>query len=155
MADLSEVQPTQEQPIPVLPAPQANPEPTSAAKKSGKIGIIIGGLLFLAIMIGAVVLLLQPGVPTGQIRDIFIIFLAMQSFVIGAVLVILVVQISLLTNLLQNEIKPILKTTNDTVNTIKGTTVFISNNLAEPVIKLNEFMAGFKKFLDILRPSKR
>jgi hypothetical protein len=155
MADLPETLRVPEQALPALPEPQVTQQPSPSAPKSSKVGFIVGGVLVLGLLITGVVLLLQPGAPTAQIRDIFIIFLALQSFVIGAVLVILVVQISLLTNLLQNEIKPILKTTNDTVNTIKGTTVFISNNLAEPVIKLNEFMAGFKKFMDILRPNKR
>jgi uncharacterized protein YoxC len=75
--------------------------------------------------------------------------------IIGIALVILVVQISLLINLLQNEIKPILETTNDTVNTLKGTTTFLSSNLLEPVIKMNEYLAGLKKLIDLLFVSKR
>ena len=71
---------------------------------------------------------------------------------VGVALVILMIQLAVLINLLQNEIKPILNSTNETVNTLRGTVTFLSDNLAEPVIKLNQYMAGFKKLLDLLRP---
>jgi hypothetical protein len=122
------------------------------ARKNSKTWIfVLVALVVLGLLVAAIVLLLGgPAETTGKIRDVFIIFLALESLITGAVLIILVVQISLLINLLQNEIKPILETTNETVNTLKGTTTFISSNLAEPVIKLNEYLAGLKKFLDLL-----
>ena len=81
--------------------------------------------------------------------------MALESLIIGIVLVILIVQLSILINLIQNEIKPIMQATNDTVNTLKGTSKFISDNIAEPVIKLNEFSAGLKKFMDLLFPLRK
>ena len=122
------------------------------ARKNSKTWIfVLVALVVLGLIVGSIVLLLSgPAETTGNIRDVFIIFMALESLIIGVVLIILVVQISLLINLLQNEIKPILETTNETVNTLKGTTAFISSNLAEPVIKLNEYMAGLKKLLDVL-----
>ena len=126
-------------------------------KKSSKSWIfILAAVIMLAVLVGSIILMLSDTTGmTSKIRDVFIIFLALESLVIGVVLVILIVQISLLINLLQNEIKPILETTNDTVNTLKGTTTFISNNMLEPVIKLNEYMAGFKKLVDLLFMSKK
>ena len=82
-------------------------------------------------------------------RDIFIIFLALESLVIGAALVVLIIQLASLINLLQNEVKPILKSTNETVNTLRGTSAFLSENLVEPVIKLNSYLAGLKKLFDM------
>jgi hypothetical protein len=81
--------------------------------------------------------------------------MALESLVIGLVLIILVVQLARLINLLQNEIKPILDSTNETVNTLRGTTTFMSDNLVEPVIKLNEYLAGFQKFMKLIRPAKQ
>ena len=81
--------------------------------------------------------------------------MALESLIIGIVLVILIVQLAVLINLIQNEIKPIMQATNETVNTLKGTSTFISNNIAEPVIKLNEYLAGFKKLLDLLFPVRK
>ena len=68
-------------------------------------------------------------------------------------LIILIVQIAVLINVLKNEIKPILDTTNETINHLRGTTTFLSNNLVEPVLKMNEYSAGLKRFFDILKPS--
>jgi len=118
--------------------------------------IIVAGILILALTIGVIVLLMSTGSDNvGKIRDIFIIFMALESLLIGAVLIILVVQLAILTNLIQNEIKPILDSTNETVNTLKGTTVFISKNITEPIIALNTSLAGFKKFFEVIFPSKK
>jgi hypothetical protein len=63
----------------------------------------------------------------------------------------LAVQLAILINLLQNEIKPILDTTNETISTIRGTANFLSGNLVEPVIKLNEYVAALRKIVGFLR----
>lgn len=112
-------------------------------------------VIILAAIIAAFVFLIRadPGV-TSQIRDVFIIFMALESLIIGAALVILVVQLAVLINLLQNEIKPIIYSTNETVNTLRGTVTFLSNNLVEPVIKINSYVAGAKKLVDLVRPGR-
>jgi len=92
---------------------------------------------------------------TSRIRDIFIIFMALESLVIGAALIVLIIQLATLINLFQNEIKPILESTNEAVDTLRGTTRFISNNLVEPILKLNEYLAGFKRLIDLIRPAKK
>jgi len=51
---------------------------------------------------------------------------------------------------LQNEIKPILDSINETTANLRGTTTFLSDSLVEPVIKLNEYLAGFMQTLAIL-----
>jgi hypothetical protein len=153
----------QEQSIPspireVTPAPEGVPQlpaGTPAKKKANVTPIIFGGIALLVLVIAFVVLLMLTGSENvGKIRDVFIIFMALESFIIGVVLVVLIVQLAILINLIQNEIKPILQATNETVNTLKGTTTFLSDNLSEPVIKLNEYMAGLAKFFDVLFPRK-
>ena len=117
------------------------------------IGIIIGLVVLLGILITGVVLLLLPSTDittVGRIRDIFIILMALESLLIGLVLVILIIQIARLINLLQNEIKPILDSTNETVSTLRGTTAFLSTNLVEPGIKLNESLAGLHRLMEML-----
>ena len=111
--------------------------------------VILGGV------IAAVVGLLNPSTPTDRIRDIFIIFMAFESLVIGVALVILILQIASLMNLLQNEIKPILDATNETVHTLRGTTTFISENIAEPVIKLNASLAGLQRIFELFGSKKK
>ncbi len=117
--------------------------------------ILIAVLLIALIITGIVFLSGRTAEQTGKIRDIFIIFMALESLLIGIALVILIIQLAVLTNLIQNEVKPILDATQDTVKTLKGTTTFLSNNLVEPVFKLNEYLAALKKILDIVRFTKK
>jgi hypothetical protein len=114
--------------------------------------IILVAILILGLISAIVYFLLQadPGTTT-RIRDIFIIFMALEFIVIGVALVILIVQLAKLVNLLENEVKPIILSTKETINTLKGTTEFLSENLVSPVIKLNGYMAGFKKVFDLLK----
>jgi hypothetical protein len=111
--------------------------------------IILGGLVVVALVVLAIIGLMQSDEQTAKIRDIFIIFMAFESLVIGAALIILVIQVASLINLLQNEVKPILDATNETVNTLRGTTTFLSENLVEPVIKLNSYLAGLRRFFQL------
>ncbi len=133
------------------------PPPVPPEKKKAKTWLIVlGAIIFLALVVGFVILMMSTGSENvGKIRDIFIIFMALESLVIGIVLVVLIVQLAVLINLFQNEIKPILQATNETVNTLKGTTTFISDNVAEPVIKMNAFMAGFRKFMEVVLPTRK
>lgn len=128
-------------------------DPNEDSKKYLAIAIIIG-IIIIALVVVATIFLIKPenNAMTEQLRDVFIIFMALTSLVLGIALVILIIQLSVLINLLQNEIRPILDSTTETVNTLKGTTQFISNNITEPVIKLNQYLAMLKK---LIRPSKR
>jgi hypothetical protein len=113
--------------------------------------IVLIAVLLLGLLAAAVFFLFTaPATVTTQIRDVFIIFMALEFMVLGVALVILIVQLAKLVNLLQNEVKPILEATTETVNTLKGTTDFLSENLVEPVIKLNGYLAGIKKVLDLV-----
>ena len=128
---------------------------TNGEQSKAPIALIIAGVVILILVIVAVVLLLRAdNDTTGRVRDVFIIFMALESIVIGVALVVLIVQLATLINLLQNEIRPIIKSTNETVNTLKGTVSFLSDNLSEPVINLNAYLAGIKQFFDLLRPGR-
>lgn len=132
---------------PIQPEIKASGELSPEQKKAIIWIIVVAIFLVLVTIAGLVYLLNAPYNNVVRIRDIFIIFLAVQSLLTGLVLVILMIQLARLINLLQNEIKPILDSTNETVSTLRGTASFISDNLAEPVIKLNEYLAGFTQIL--------
>lgn len=133
-------------------------DPITADKKpadKNSVWIIVGiVLVILAVTAGIVVLAGQSSEITTKVRDIFIILLALEMFAIGTALIILIVQVAALTNLLQNEVKPILNSTTDTVNTLKGTVRFLSNNVSEPVIKLNQSLASLNRVLELLKLRK-
>jgi nitrate reductase gamma subunit len=140
------------------PAATETQSPTPTDQTSNvktQIGIIIGIVVVLGLLITGIVLLATAEQSTTtRVRDIFIIFMALESLVIGVALIILIIQLAALTNLIQNEIRPILKNTTETINNLKGTTTFITEQMVEPVIKLNEYLAGLKKLFDLLHLGK-
>jgi hypothetical protein len=130
---------------------QEDENPTRNGVKSKVLWVVIAGLIILGILITGIVFLAKSDtLTTSHIRDIFIIVLALESLIIGAALVILVVQLALLLNMLQNEIKPILETTRRTVNTLKGTTSFLSEHAVKPVINMGSMAAGIKRLIEII-----
>jgi len=84
------------------------------------------------------------------VRDLAIILLAVESLVIGVVLIILVWEIRSLAKLLREEIKPILDSADETARTVRGTTVFFSDTFVNPVVRASSFAAGVVQALRIL-----
>ena len=122
------------------------------SSKKAMIWLVVIVILVLAGLAAGTIFLLRSDVgTTSHIRDIFIIFMALESFIIGLTLIVLIVQLATLINLIQNEIKPILNSTTETVDTLRGTVTFLSDNLAEPVIKLNETTAVIRRLVDFLK----
>jgi hypothetical protein len=109
------------------------------------------GLIVVGIFIGGIIFLINPQTPTAKIRDIMIILMSLELMILGITAVLLIVQFARLINLFQNEIKPVLQAANETMNTIKGTTVFLSDTFAQPVVKINSYIAAFKRFMDLLK----
>lgn len=142
-------------PVTPLPTSQDVDKETERRNRQLTITLTIAVIVFVGLIALAVYGLTRNASLTENIRDIFIIFMALESLVIGAALVVLIVQIASLINLLNNEIKPILDATNETIATLRGTTQFLSENLVEPVIKLNSYMAGFQKMIDLIGIKKK
>lgn len=144
-----------------LPTPEATPQLTAEQleqerqMKRTMTGVIIGAVIFLGLLGVAIYFLLQPATPTDKIRDIFIIIVALESLIIGVALIVLVTQLASLINLLQNEVRPILKATNDTVNNLRGTAEFLGENVVEPVVKLNGYLAGLTRMLELMGLKKK
>jgi uncharacterized membrane protein YidH (DUF202 family) len=138
-----------------LPVATLEPEPVSNAADKKRITIIaiIVAIVVIALLVLGTIYLVNPdhSSQTEQIRDVFIIFMALESLIIGVALVVLIIQLSTLINLLQNEIRPIIDSTSETVNTLKGTAKFVSDNLSEPVIKINQLSAMIKQLFSFRR----
>ncbi len=86
----------------------------------------------------------------GFVRDLAIILLALESLVIGIVLVVLILEIRNLAKLLREEIKPILDSADETVRTVRGTTSFVSDTFVNPMIRVSGFASGVMQALRIL-----
>ena len=133
----------------------ASPTTPEQSQKNIVVPIVIGIIVLLLLLGVAIYFLLQPATPTDKIRDIFIIVVALETLVIGVALVVLIVQLASLINLLQNEVKPIITATSDTVNTLRGTVEFLGENAVEPVIKLNGYLAGLTRMLELMGIRKK
>ena len=126
-------------------------EKNSQSQKTTLIIIAVITILFLIGMTIGVIYLAKSNVQvTSQIRDIFIIILVLESFLIGAALIILIIQLALLSNLLQNEIRPILSSTKETIRTVKGTSQFISARAIRPIVSIGSILAGGRKLFEII-----
>lgn len=138
----------------IVPTPRLEEDTTTkeAERRSRNIvTIIIVAIVVVLVLLGvAIFFLLQPATPTERIRDVFIIVVALESLVIGVALIILIIQLASLINLLQNEVRPILTATNETVNNLRGTAEFLGENMVEPVIKLNGYLAGMSRVIELM-----
>lgn len=121
----------------------AQPEPVKPNTRFIVIVLVVVVVLLALIVLAVIGLYSNPGL-TVFIRDLFIIAMALMSIVIGLTMVILIFQLQALIALLRNEIKPMLTNANQTVSTVRGTAVFVSDNLVKPAIGIASFFAGLK-----------
>ena len=130
--------------------------PTSSRRKQA--AYIAGGVLLLLALIAGLVLAVSAMVRNPQgtetIRDIVIIFVAAETLIIGVALILLLVQLARLTTLLQNEIRPLLESTNETVANLRGTSEFLSQKMVAPVIKANSSVAAVRRAIGLFRAGR-
>ena len=108
--------------IPLALSDSTGNEPSAKKGSNAKVWIaaVVAVVVVAALVLGIVFLARAEGDTTARVRDIFIIFMALESLVLGVAMVILIIQVATLINLLQNEIKPILDSTNETVSNLRG-----------------------------------
>jgi hypothetical protein len=121
-----------------------NSRPELSAKPADRRPIIIGAVVALVIVLifgGIGWWLFVNPVAAAIIRDIFIIFMGLGIFVIILLLIALIVitaylvlKVNDLVQLIDREIKPMLARLQESLNTVRGTTRFISEQAVEPVI---------------------
>jgi hypothetical protein len=121
-----------------------NPRPELSAEPIDKQPIIIGvgvalGFLLISLALGWW-LFLHP-VAAAIIRDILIIYIGVGIFVVILLLIVLVVitsylviKVNDLVQLTDREIRPVLANIQESINTVRGTTVFLSDHAVQPVI---------------------
>jgi hypothetical protein len=133
-----------------IPIASMTPEPTERRSYLvPTIYIVIGVIVLLAVAVLFTVLLAYLANNYADtilvIRDIFIIALGLMSCLSGIVLILLLISIIRLINMLEFELKPILLKTNDTLGTIRGTTVFMSENVVRPMATASSYVAGIRR----------
>ena len=146
------------------PQPQLTPEQLTVKRETERqqrnviIAVAVVLLIFLALIIWAIIALMNPETPVetvARFRDVFLILMAFVSLLIGFALVVLIIQVTSLINLLQNEVRPILQATTETVNNLRGTAEFLGESVVQPVIKLNGYMAGLQRVIELIGIKRR
>ncbi len=88
-------------------------------------------------------------------RDLAIILLALESLIIGILLVVLTFEVMSLVRLLREQIKPILESVDETARTVRGTTTFVSETFVDPMVRVSGFASGVLQALRILSRRRR
>ncbi len=121
------------------------PETSAEISKRTQMIIIGGAVLFLVLLIAAIVLMAKFPSATQIVRDIAIVFVAVETFIIGLAMIVLIFQVQMLIQMLRDEIEPLLLSVNDTASTVRGTTEFVSHKVVSPFIQMAGFAAGARK----------
>lgn len=101
----------------------------------------------LVIASGAVAIAFVSPEALSTLRDLLIVWIALAALLAGVALVVLAQQLAQLARTLREEIKPMLEDVGDTISTVQGTARFLSENLAEPVIKVSTSIALLRRLL--------
>ncbi len=136
--------------VPVQTKPDSSPSVDDAQMKRVQVLLILGGVVFLIVLIGAIVLMAGHPAATAVFRDIAIIFIALGSILVEITLIVLLFQLQSLIQMLRDETQPLLKSLNETANTLRGTSAFVSEHVTQPVIKAASFSAGVQRVLSDL-----
>jgi len=119
-------------------------------RKNFQIALIV--ILVVVVVLLAVMcyfLFISPG-PTATIRDIAIIVLALESIVVLLLLGVVIGMLWWLIQTLERKITPILDSTSETVNTVRGTATFVSDTVVSPIIKVISYASGVKSAVQML-----
>lgn len=120
------------------------------------VAAVVGVILL--ILLGAFIYWVVTGAGSlAAVRDIAIVFLA---FLTGIAIVLIALMVGLLVwllLLLKDRVIPLMEKAEKTAETVRGTTSFVSESVASPIIKMAGAAAGAKGMVQALvgRQSKR
>lgn len=132
------------------PPPYQPPQEQLIPTKYVVIGVVAAIVIVLASIALIIFLAANYAYEMSALRDIMIIALALESCIFGIVILILLVMVIRLVNMLEFEIKPILERTNETIGMVRGTTVFMGDNVVKPLTTASSYVAGVRKGLKTL-----
>jgi hypothetical protein len=89
-----------------------------------------------------------------EVRDIVIILLAVESLIIGGVTLFLLYQMIMLLTLIREELIPLIQSAQDTVNSARGTTVYVSRKIVVPSAKAATTIARLQTMARVLFTGK-
>ena len=115
--------------------------------------IIIAIVIIVALVVLAFALMISWGI-LDEFRDLVIILLAAESLTIGGVTLFLLYQVIMLVALLREELIPLIHSAQDTVNSARGTTVYVSRKVVAPAAKAATTVAQLQAMARVLFKGK-
>ena len=109
----------------------------------------IGILVILVLVLFSFALMIAAGV-IDIVRDVVIILLATESLIIGGVTLFLLYQMIMLVTLLREELIPLIQSAQETVNSARGTTVYVSRKIVVPSAKAATTVARLQAMARVL-----
>ena len=128
---------------------------TAAERQMRRRMVLIGiGIAVIAVLILlGFAAMIAAGV-IDEVRDILIILLATESLVIGGVTLFLLYQMIMLVTLLREELIPLIQSAQETVNSARGTTVYVSRKIIVPSAKAATTVARLQAMARVLFKGK-
>ena len=128
---------------------------TEAERQMRRRMVLIGiGIAVIAVLILlGFAAMIAAGV-IDEVRDILIILLATESLVIGGVTLFLLYQMIMLVTLLREELMPLIQSAQETVNSARGTTVYVSRKIVVPSAKAATTVARLQAMARVLFKGK-
>ncbi len=128
--------------------PQTPQPETDLLSRRTQIIIIVVAVVMILGLIGLIVAMALNADFARATRDIIIVLVGLESFLMGIALIFIAIQLQVLIRMLRDEIQPLLRSVNDTASTVRGTTEFVSQNMVSPIIKVAGFTAGVSRVMD-------
>lgn len=88
---------------------------------------------------------------SATVRDIAIILVAVEILIMNGLLVVLIWQIWRLVKMIRVEMKPVIKDSQETVGTVKGSAEFVSTSFIAPLITTSSRLAGIWRSMNVIR----
>ena len=86
----------------------------------------------------------------AAVRDVAIIVLAIESILIGIVLILTLLELRSLSRTMKREATPMLVSASQTVDIVKGTADFVSDTVVRPVIGIAAFWARIRRIWQLI-----
>ena len=88
---------------------------------------------------------------SATVRDIAIILVALEILIMNGLLVVLIWQVWRLVKMIRDEMKPVIKDSQETVGTVKGSAEFVSTSFISPLISTSSRLAGILRSVQVIR----
>jgi hypothetical protein len=129
---------------------------TKATRDSRRRTTIIGivaAAIVLVIIAGFVLMVHYQ--QTGPVRDVIIILMGLESLTVGGLTLYLIYQVIMLVRMLRDEVEPLIKSAQETVNSARGTATFVSKKIVQPTITISSSTVRVTAMLRALFRGKR